>query len=40
MDREEMGRIYVMWIIKLYRNAKNQFMESMMQLEVILEFRK
>lgn len=40
MDREEMGQIYVIWIIKLCGNAKNQFMESLMQLEVILEFRK
>lgn len=40
MDREEMGQIYVIWTIKLYGNAKNQFMESLMQLEVVLEFRK
>lgn len=40
MDREEVGQIYVIWIIKLYGNVKNQFMESLMQLEVVLEFRK
>lgn len=35
-----MGQIYICYMdIKLYGNAKSQFMESLMQLEVDLEFR-